>query len=110
MPCNDWPTGPGSYPVENPINKEMKKRLDLATKLLCGVMTFLTRRGGMEARALISDIYANVPGLDGWWRNHQEEDRKREAHERAMREHKKAEKRQKIKQLQAEIERLEKEK
>lgn len=110
MPCNDWPTGPGGYPVENPINKEMKKRLDLTTRLLCGVMRFLISRQGMESRALISDLYANVPGLREWWTRHQEDDRRREAAQREARLRKERERKAKIKSLREEADRLERNK
>lgn len=107
MPCNDWGSGPGPTYITEPLNKEMKKRLDLTTRLLCGVLTFLTRRQGVESRSLVSDLYANVPGLREWWARHQEKDRQREIAQREARNRKDRERKARIKSLREEADRLE---
>lgn len=82
MPCRDnWSSDAGyggtTY-VENPINKEMKKRLDLTTRLLCSLCRVLVKRG-------VAQYLREVPGLTEWWVNHQEEDRRREQEEKKQR-------------------------
>lgn len=77
MPCNDWGSNNTQY-ITEPLNKEMKKRLDLTTRLLCGLCRVLVKRG-------VAQYLREVPGLSEWWIKHQEEDRRREEQEKKQR-------------------------
>lgn len=65
MPCMD--AGPRysgeDYEARRSI-KEMKKRLDLVTRLLCGLLT-------------VNPDIQLTPEMHDWWAKHQEDDRKR---------------------------------
>lgn len=104
MPCNDWPTSGVSY-IENPLNEKMKKRLDLTTRLLCGLCTTLKKAGQDRSRYPESYI-RDVPGLAEWWRQHQEEDRKEELRRKESRARQVEADKKRIRDLEKEINRL----
>lgn len=74
MPCNDGgPSYGQSYPVENPVNIEMKHRLDAYARLLC------------HACALLESKHINMGHeLSDWYAVHKAED-ERKAQEAAAR-------------------------
>jgi hypothetical protein len=69
MPCQDY--GRPSY-IDNP---ETKQRLDHVTRLLCEVMTKIDREYNDQL------FFHAVDGLEQWWTEHQEQDRKRKDRE-----------------------------
>jgi len=101
MPCYDSRSTGVEY-IENLINKEMKKRLDLTTRLLCGICTLLTERGYVG-------LISQVPGLTHWWKQHQEEDRQEELRRKKQKEAEVARKQVRLQELEREAARLKKE-
>lgn len=101
MPCNDWPTSGVSY-IENPLNEKMKKRLDLTTRLLCGLCTTL-KKAGQDRNRYPESYIRDVPGLAEWWRQHQEEDRKEEQRRKAEAKRKEEYKQARIRELEKEL-------
>ncbi|QIG74643.1 hypothetical protein EVC12_008 [Rhizobium phage RHph_I42] len=100
MPCSDG--YPSDYEIQlSKEREEIKRRLDLSTKLLCGVMRRLrklSRQNGdewPEDAMPASELYAallgktiawdtlvsEMPELRDWWINHQREDRERKKQE-----------------------------
>ncbi|QIG70106.1 hypothetical protein EVB87_006 [Rhizobium phage RHph_N28_1] len=92
MPCSDG--YPSDYDIQlSKERAEIKRRLDLSTKLLCGVMRRLRRLSKSESdlqavlvyqSLLGTDVYGAIPevnGLRNWWINHQREDRERKKQE-----------------------------
>lgn len=91
MPCRDG--YPSDYEMRlSEERNEIKRRLDLSTKLLCGVLRRLRKASKSEHATAITaaDIYpmllgdtdlefqiSEVKGLRDWWINHQREDRER---------------------------------
>jgi hypothetical protein len=62
--------------TEIPLRLELetqRKELDLTTRLLCGVMTYLMRIDD----STIIDLTSSVDGLNEWWTAHQEADKRR---------------------------------
>lgn len=80
MPCQWW-NDPGQWPEEpkrerSMTNKQrLRQELDLATRLLCGLL----RR--LEESGLSSVIHADAELVE-WWKRHQEADRKRQGSSR----------------------------
>src|ERR1044072_564127 len=95
MPCSDG--FPSSYEQDRiDRENELKRRLDLSTKLLCGVMRRLRKLSradeadDIDTREIYPMLLGNidldmqvseVPGLREWWINHQREDRERKKRE-----------------------------
>ncbi len=73
MPCSDggWSHKEEMESYQKSLN-EAKKRLDVATELLCSTMQALEKEDDLVYR-----IEASVPGLQTWWERHQVEDRTR---------------------------------
>lgn len=98
MPCNDG----GGYrdsPVEYRDNPEVKKRLDRATRLLCGLCKVMSH----------DEMTHQTSELQVWWAKHQVEDNKRAAAEVKAERKKKvaaAKKREKTKQRKAGLAKL----
>jgi hypothetical protein len=84
MPCQDYRDEPPTRTVENP---QTKRRLDLVTRILCGVLTNLEKNG--------EEINDFLPTKEGqvWWENHKDEDRRR------LRDEKKRKDKQKMEDL-----------
>lgn len=103
MPCRDeWSSDAGFGGTrENPVNIEMKKRLDEATRLLCALCTRLDNKEGH----LFPHSKA-IPGLSQWWKRHQEEDRKAEAKRREAKKAREIAKIRRIAELEAELHKL----
>lgn len=79
MPCRDY------YSDDAPQNtaelRELKKRLDVVTRIACKAMTELTKNGVQDFLLLKDDETRN------WWKKHQEADaaeRKRVAEKRRL--------------------------
>jgi len=76
MPCQDT-----LVPTDNPEYKEMKRRLDEATRLLCGVMrSAVGAKGEQEGQipVVLRELRAIENGdLGRWWDRHQQEDAER---------------------------------
>ena len=79
MPCRDYDYGTSviTERVENPINEKMKIKLNLVTRLLCFVLTHLTKRRPDTLYTLLNLKTKESSELRGWWLKHQEEDRQR---------------------------------
>lgn len=99
MPCRDYYDD--VRVVENPVNKEMKRRLDLATKLLCRALTKLESNRGDE---VLSDLET-----DRWWIAHKEDDRKAEAALKAKLKAQREAKQKEVADLKQRIKKLERE-
>lgn len=94
MPCSDG--YPSNYDYEYEKQKvELKRRLDLSTRLLCGLLTQLTTTPIVDIGTM-ERLFKDVPGLREWWTQHQKEDAARERRERK-------ELLRKIKQLRSEL-------
>ena len=75
MPCMDYRDEPSV------IIRENTDKIDNLTQLLCGVMRQLDTRG------IKLHFGKDVAGLKTWWKNHQEQDRRRiEAEQQAANE------------------------
>ena len=107
MPCRDG--GPSwedikkeaaSMEKERKQEKEYKERLDLVTRLLCGLMThiepsYLYKQGDMVSKELRS-----------WWDKHKKQDQERLRREQSEKLAKKAKLREEIKKMQEELKKL----
>ena len=70
MPCRDWGDEYNTRTVE--VRSEAdKKKIDTLTRMLCGLC----------ANTQIYDI-RQIIGLEKWWKEHQEQDRQRQAAEK----------------------------
>ncbi len=96
MPCRDYESDV-RY-VESPINKDMKKKLDETTRLLCALMT--------KVESGYSISFDSIPGLAKWWEHHKEEDRLEALRVAAEEARRKKQKEDEIKSLEARIRKL----
>lgn len=84
MPCSDGGPvyiGHDETRISYKELNAMKSRLDLVTRLLCGLMHDLQE----NEPEICSDVLDHVDELQDWWEKHQEADRKRLRKQRIQR-------------------------
>ena len=97
MPCYDGGTYEST--VSQASYDVVKKRLDLATRLLCNVMTYIEHNVDIKWSTF-------DPDLKPWWFKHKQEDEKRLRKEASEKLAKKAKLREEIKRMKEELEKL----
>ncbi len=70
MPCRDYNEG---FSYESPKTQE---KLDKVTRLLCGLCRKIEKSKNIQVKALLYSTSADEE-LGEWWKEHQEQDRKR---------------------------------
>ena len=74
MPCRDWDETSRVVEVES---STQRRKIDVLTRLLCSLCKEQQANG-------TGNLILKVPGLQEWWKKHQEDDRKREKAEREV--------------------------
>jgi len=82
MPCRDYMDDHGSgrteY-IENPINTKLQKRADMLSRLLCFILTDITRDAGKTLGRLMNNRELRI-----WWEAHQIADAKEEQRKKQL--------------------------
>lgn len=95
MPCQDYRTNDVVY-IKNPVDKELKKRLDKVTRLLCYLCGKVENIGPIS-RLNAAKLIKDNDELNAWWQDHKEQDRK--AREEELRKQRERDKQEVAKQL-----------